>query len=108
MANTIEAVSVKNPFGINDVCSHLTIGSRSSLTISNCMPYISTYAYQFWIRSTSARTISFSCDTTFKRFDVTKDWQYFSIIFDVEKISNIHLEFPKGQYWIYNMKLEIG
>lgn len=72
------------------------------------MPYISTYAYQFWIKGTSAKTISFSCGNVFKKFDVTKDWQYFSIIFEVEEINNIHLEFPKGQYWIYNMKLEIG
>ena len=108
MANTIEAVSVKNPYGIDDTCSHIKTEGKSILVISDCMPYISTYAYQFWIRSTTAHTISFSCDTTYKRFDVTKEWQYFSIIFDVSKISNIKLEFPKGQYWVYNMKLEIG
>ena len=72
------------------------------------MPYTGKYAYQFWIRSTLPQTISFKCDSTYKKFDVSTEWVYFSIIFDVSTISNIRLEFPKGQYWIYNMKLEIG
>lgn len=52
MANLIEAVSVSNPSGVVDVCSHIRTDTKSTLVISNCMPYIGTYAFRFWIRST--------------------------------------------------------
>ena len=108
MANLIEAVSVTNPYGVLDTCSHIKTDAKSNLMITECMPYITTYAFRFWIRSTTPQTISFTCDSTYKEFNTTKEWACFSIVFPVSRISSLMLELPKGQYWIYNMKLEIG
>lgn len=96
MANLIEAVSVSNPYGVQDTASHIKTEQRSDLVISDCMPYTGTYAFRFWIRSTLPQTISFRCDTYYKQFAVNKEWKEFAVVFKVNKISNIHIELPKG------------
>ena len=72
------------------------------------MPYIGTYAFRFWIKSDVEKTISFSCDTTFKDFNIGQDWSCIQMVFEVDQISNIYIELPIGEYWIYNTKLEVG
>ena len=74
MANLIESVTIKNPSGVNDICSHLTVSEKRYLVISECMPYIGTYAFRCWIKSNAQATISFSCDTTVKDFNIGNDW----------------------------------
>jgi len=106
--NTIVAESVLNPSGVLDTCSHITTTKKSDLVISKCMPYISTYTFQFWIRSKSSQSVVFTCDSTIRKIKTTSSWQYFTVTFDVSKISNIVLTLPKSEYWIYNTKLEIG
>lgn len=72
------------------------------------MPYVQTYAFQFWIKSDSAKTISFRCDQTYKKLSVSQEWSKFNTVFDVSQICNLYLELPQGQFWIYNAKLETG
>ena len=72
------------------------------------MPYIGTYAFRFWIKSDAEKTISFSCDTTFKDFNIGQDWSCIQMVFEVDQISNIYIELPIGEYWVYNTKLEVG
>lgn len=84
MANLIESVIIENPSGVNDTCSHLTVVEKRNLVISECMPYIGTYAFRFWIKSNAEKTISFSCDTTFKDFNIGQDWSCIQMVFEVD------------------------
>ena len=91
MANSISGVTTVNPYGAKDTCANIKTDAKSTLIISECMPYISEYTFQFWIKSKGNKTVIFNCDSNIRKIYTTPDWQYFTITFKVNSISNITL-----------------
>lgn len=108
MANRVEKVTINNPFDISDICSHVVVETDSVMVISEWMPYVSNFTFQFWHKAIQRREIGFSCSSTYQRIQVGTSWDHFVISFTAAEISNIRLELPAGEYWFYNTKAEKG
>ena len=108
-SNSIERVTVSNPFGKSAVCSHVTVTDVTDyLVISDCMQQAQKHTLQFWIKANGAKTITVALGGESATFDATTTWDFFDHTYNPAAVRNINITFPAGEYWIYHMQMERG
>lgn len=67
-----------------------------------------TYTIRFWIKALAAVTATLECYSFSKDISVTQEWQEVCETFTVAELSDVMLNLPAGEYYIYDNKLEAG
>lgn len=108
---TLIQESVTGLNGEKVTCGHLSCNEKSTLRLNDVLRNSGDYTFQMKIKAKAASTVQLSIGTLTENFSVTTSFQQFNRVcknINTATHKYIEITFPSGDYWFYNMQLEMG
>lgn len=108
---TLIQESVTGLNGEKVTCGHLSCNEKSTLRLNDVLRSSGDYTFQMKIKAKAASTVQLSIGTLTENFSVTTSFQQFNRVcknINTATHKYIEITFPSGDYWFYNMQLEMG
>lgn len=103
----VSAVTVLSPYLKDDIAAFVEITNKIYFLLSP-IEVIDRYTISFFIKSDKEQSITVQYGESYKNFQINTEWLKISWSFKAEWKDNLVIRLDKGNYYIYNTKLERG